>query len=258
MFLNDGSISRPPPSLLPGSVRLRSPAFSRYYEAAKTTVLILRHFVCSVVPQYLGSISCFRSSSRGNRRANARVLFDRCHPLPSGVFSQGRLRFSQVPCEPLMHLPCSQTPAGPPRQANCGVSVLPSHKQTSKAPTITGLSKLNHTAFALTVYASCRPLGRRRKTRFRSLAKLFRTGLALLHRGQKILLASSSPKLSAMRQIVDPIAMRRARGDWENLLRDRPGATGAVGPAQIKTFIDFLERGPDARPARAPCRRGHP
>jgi hypothetical protein len=43
-----------------------------------------------------------------------------------------------------------------------------------------------------------------------------------------------------MRQIVDPIAMRRARGDWENLLRDRPGATGAVGPAQIKTFIVFL------------------
>jgi len=29
------------------------------------------------------------------------------------------------------------------------------------------LSKLNHTAFALAVYASCRPLGRRRKTRFR-------------------------------------------------------------------------------------------
>jgi len=38
------------------------------------------------------------------------TLFFRC-------LSQGRLRFSQVPCKPLVHLPCSQTPAGPPRQA---------------------------------------------------------------------------------------------------------------------------------------------
>ena len=48
---------------------------------------------------------------------------------------QGRLRFSQVSCEPLVHLPCSQTPAGPPRQAHGGVSVLPSHSKKSKAPT---------------------------------------------------------------------------------------------------------------------------
>jgi len=41
------------------------------------------------------------------------------------------------------------------------------------------LSKLNHTAFALAVYASCRPLGRRRKTRFRWLAKPFRVGFLI-------------------------------------------------------------------------------
>ena len=96
--------------------------------------------------------------------------------LSSGVLSQGHLRFSQVSCESLVHLPCSQTPVGPPRQADYGVSVLPPHKRTTKAPAITGLSKLNHTAFALAVYASCRPLGRRRKTRFRWLAKPFRVG----------------------------------------------------------------------------------
>ena len=117
MFLNNSSLTRPPPSLLPGSDGTRSPSFNRYYEAATTTGRFLRHSVCSVAAQFLGLISNFRSSSRGNHRANARVLFDRCHPLPSGALSQGRLRFSQVPCEPLVHLPCSQTPAGPPRQA---------------------------------------------------------------------------------------------------------------------------------------------
>ena len=70
-----------------------------------------------------------------------------------------------------MHLPCSKTPVGPPRQALHGVSVLPSHTGTSKAPATLCLSKLNHTAFALAVYASCRPLGRRRKTRFGWFAK---------------------------------------------------------------------------------------
>ena len=44
--------------------------------------------------------------------------------------------------------------------------------KTTKAPTTTALSELNPTAFALAVYASCRPLGRRRKTRFRWLANL--------------------------------------------------------------------------------------
>ena len=81
MFLNYGSITRPPPSLLPGSDGTRSPAFHRYYEAAKTTGLFLRHSVCHVVPQYLGLIFNFRSPLRENRRPDARVLFDRCHPL---------------------------------------------------------------------------------------------------------------------------------------------------------------------------------
>jgi len=43
----------------------------------------------------------------------------------SGALSQGRLRFSQVPCKPLVHLPCSQTPAGPPRQAIAAFQCCP-------------------------------------------------------------------------------------------------------------------------------------
>ena len=74
-------MTRPPPSLLPGSDGTRSPAFHRYYEAAKTTGRFGRHSVGHVAPPYLGLISSVRSSSRGNRRADARVLLDRCHPL---------------------------------------------------------------------------------------------------------------------------------------------------------------------------------
>src|SRR5439155_7932217 len=81
MFLNHSSITRPPPSLLPGSDRTRSPALKRYYAAATTTGRLWPHSVCCVGRHAFGSISSFRSPSRGNRRADARVLFDRSHPL---------------------------------------------------------------------------------------------------------------------------------------------------------------------------------
>src|SRR5439155_24288164 len=96
----------------------RSPAFNRYYEAATTSGRLWRHSVCNVAPPYLGLISNFRSPSRGNRRVDARVFVQPVSPSYSGVLSQGRLRFSQVSCEPLVHLPCSQTPAVPLRQAH--------------------------------------------------------------------------------------------------------------------------------------------
>src|SRR5688572_6437094 len=176
MFLNNSSMTRPPPSLLPGSDGTRWPAFNRYYEAATTTRLVLRHSVCSVVPQYLGSISSFRSSSRGNRRADARVLFNRCHPLALRCL---------VPRTPSV-LPSSlRTPRASALLSDSGRASTPGSCQRFgvalaqdevEGPSDPGLSKLNHTAFALAVYASCRPLGRRRKTRFRWLAKPFRVG----------------------------------------------------------------------------------
>ena len=54
-------------------------------------------------------------------------------PSLSGVLSQGRFRFSQVPCEPLVHLPCSQAPAGPPRQAIAAFRFCP-RKQDDEGP----------------------------------------------------------------------------------------------------------------------------
>jgi len=64
------------------------------------------------------------------------------------------------PGDPLVHMPCSQTPAGPTRQASCGESVRPPRLSKSRAPT-SGLSGLYHTASALAVYASQRRLPER-------------------------------------------------------------------------------------------------
>ena len=153
MFLNNSSITRPPPSLLPGSDGTRSPSFNWYYETATTTGRFLRHSVCSVAPQYLGSISSFRSSSRGNRRANARMLFDRSHPLFFRCF---------VPRTPSV-LPSSlQTPrafalfsdsgrASTPGYR--GVSVLSSLSKKAKTPAThhfrSSITRLLHWLFTL-------------------------------------------------------------------------------------------------------------
>ena len=71
-------------------------------------------------------------------------LFNRSHPsLFRCSASRGRFRFSQVPCEPLVHSPWSQTSSGPPRQAGYGVSVLPPVITMPKAPEISSLTRLN-------------------------------------------------------------------------------------------------------------------
>ena len=134
----------------------------------------------SVAPQYLRSISSFRSPVRGNRRADARVLFNRSHPLLFRCFRpKDAFGSPKFPANPSCICPALRLRPGLHARLSSGASVLPPHIKTSKAPAIHALSKLNHTAFALAVYASCRPLGRRRKTRFRWLAKPFRVGFLM-------------------------------------------------------------------------------
>ena len=70
----------------------------------------------------------------------------------------------------------------PPR----GISVWPAHITTSRAPTINLLSRLNHAAPALAVYASQRRVtATPRKTRLQLVANLYCAGLspAGFHRG---------------------------------------------------------------------------
>jgi hypothetical protein len=166
MFPNNSSVTRPLPSLPPGSDGTPSPAFPRYYVAAKTTVVARPALRFSGVAQGgLELTSLARSPGPGSPRLMRLGVVDRCHPLPVLIpRTYGPPRF---PENPVMPLPCSQIPAGPRRLAclrRCGAAPANS---TAKAPATNILSRLNPTALALAIYASCRPRGRLRKTHFR-------------------------------------------------------------------------------------------
>jgi len=82
MFPNNGSVTRPLPSLLPGSGGAPSPVFHRYYVAAKTTVVVhraLRFF--SVAPGGLELTSLVSSPGPGSPRPKRLDVVHRFHPL---------------------------------------------------------------------------------------------------------------------------------------------------------------------------------
>jgi hypothetical protein len=53
-----------------------------------------------------------------------------------------------------MNVPCSSTPAGPRRSATAALRYCLPPFRTTSTPTISSISRLNHTARPLTVYAS--------------------------------------------------------------------------------------------------------
>jgi len=100
------------------------------------------------------------------------------HPVsPAGLGAwrgPGRPKFLGNPGVPL---PSSPTPAGPSTPCPGGVPLLPPLCQRRRLRRVV-LSRLNHTALALAVYASSGGLPTPgRKTRFRLLARLYRVGL---------------------------------------------------------------------------------
>lgn len=99
-------------------------------------------------------------------------------PAPLPVCSRGDEQISQVPGEPcrVFALDSDSGRALAPRHR--GASVLPPVRATWRPQRVTNLSKLDSTAFTLTVYASPRGHPFRRKTRFRLVATLYRVGLA--------------------------------------------------------------------------------
>jgi len=84
----------------------------------------------------------------------------------SGVVPKDEDGSHRFPGCPDVPLPCSWTPVGPNAPHRSGALVL---SPLTKARRLQHecISRLDHTASVLAVYASCRPLGRRRKTRFR-------------------------------------------------------------------------------------------
>lgn len=179
MFPNNSSVTRPPPSLLPGSDGTPSPAFCRYYVAATTAVVSRScppHFsALGLAALWLTSL--VRSRLPGSPRPTRPGVVNRFHPPP--VSSPRDLRLSQVPREPHCAFAVLSDSGRASVPSLRGTSVLPPLNRTERASTTMELSELYHTASALAVYASCRHYWRRRKTRFRGMANLSRVGFQL-------------------------------------------------------------------------------
>src|SRR5580704_18161784 len=96
---------------------------------------------------------------------------DSCIPASMGLRSPRVLGNPKVPA------PTSETPAGPPSQANTGEQARPPLARTAGAPATRPISGLNGPAQDTRCLRFVRwvaPPGR--KTRFRLLAKLYRVG----------------------------------------------------------------------------------
>ena len=113
MFPNNSSVTRPLPSLLPGSDGTPSPVFYRYYAAAKTAVVV--HLTLRLFGVESGGlIFDFAGSLTGAGKSAAQVP-GCCSPVsPVPVFglkeAYGSPKFPGNPNVPLL---CSQTPAEP-------------------------------------------------------------------------------------------------------------------------------------------------
>jgi hypothetical protein len=93
-----------------------------------------------------------------------------------GTMLKNVLGSSQVPKEPHRTSALFFDPGRTSTPSLRGASVLPPSFGQRRLQRHS-ISRLNRTALILTVYASCRPRERLRKTRFRWVANLFRVGL---------------------------------------------------------------------------------
>ena len=172
------SITRPPASLITGSCgsvprrsiatirRLRLPLFiswTRFPSSVDT--LVGCHDFCFAPYAAHGE----------NKDVDKPVS-----PIP--VVHQGNRRLSHLPSKPPY---CSALLFDPGRTVRTRpvaikaircVRIVPALLNT-KTPPIIAISRLYHTALQIAVYASCRHLYRRRKTRFRWLVRPYRTGV---------------------------------------------------------------------------------
>jgi hypothetical protein len=120
-------------------------------ECADSLLSCPPHFVSFAWRYHTCVVICL--SRQATTRAWGPGVFLAGFPIPT-PYRCGDNRVSQIPEEPLCTCPA---PFGPrwdqTRQASFGMLMLPSVNTTTSAPTIT-LSRLNHTACTLAVYAS--------------------------------------------------------------------------------------------------------
>jgi hypothetical protein len=94
----------------------------------------------------------------------------------SGLASAENRKISQVPGEPPLYMPRSQTPEEGASLALSIRHLLPSRELTLSASSLCIISRLNSTACTLPVYASLGGHPLPRNTRFRLPAQLWRVG----------------------------------------------------------------------------------
>ena len=153
--------------------------------------------------------------SRGSRAQNTSGPGVRQPGSPAGKTSRRGQDLPRFPGNPRGPMPCSSTPAGPVAPRRSGTPIWPPCCPRRRLQRVV-LSRLNRTALALTVYASSSPLRcRRRKTRFRWLARPCRVGLAthrVATKGFKD--ASSSPPLLSFSWRKDSLRKCELRKDF--------------------------------------------
>ena len=149
MFPSNGLITRRPASLPRVQVGASSPA---------STVLSGRYDFLPPVPPHFVSFawryhpSARVSPARGRALPWAGLLELVTRYLRPGIGQWRRQDLLRSWGTPIVLLPCSSTPVGPTHQAMQCIGVAPA-VSTAKAPAFV-LSRLNHTASALAVYAS--------------------------------------------------------------------------------------------------------
>ena len=124
-----------------------------HYEGAKTSRV---HPARSVSFAWRYRSCTLGLRSRGCQRPRPRAWDLVSRRVPAGEWerrSTGAPKFLGIPS---VHLPCSKTPAGSFLPSQYSRSILPPQPQRRRLLRPALISRLNDTAFALTVYASCR------------------------------------------------------------------------------------------------------
>ena len=125
MLPNIGSITRPSPFLLTGFPGVGFPAFKRYYERAKTSRFPSRR-TCAL--QYLLALHHFVSLLQAHCCNGADAAMPGVRytgsPLP-GPFKKEEPGSPRLPGHPCVHLPCSRTTDGLPRQTISALQCCP-------------------------------------------------------------------------------------------------------------------------------------
>jgi hypothetical protein len=169
------------------------------------------------------------SPARG--RALPRARFWSWSPgISDRAFVSGNGRISYVPGEPLVLLPCSPTPAGPTASGLFQCHGAAPAASTTKAPACIAFEAQSHGFGTRCLRFAGRVAPTPRKTRFRLLAKLFRTGL--LKGGRDLALACGCGRLAhdIAKSCLDAVGFMQ--GAW-----GQRGAEAEVNWHEVRSFL---------------------